>query len=172
MEPGKERASLELSAASSYSRNGDSDAAREWMSRAIAQSQGREKELLNEAIDQMGYGNPGDIATFTSLLPEGIELKAEDLKNQAQNSMYRGFGGLTGLAAAIRDPAEQTKLITTALEEFTTRTGQSSQPSRLNATDFEIFTYQLQKLNLTGENATKVAEALAAARSATPKPRD
>jgi hypothetical protein len=172
MEPGKERASLELSAANSYSRSGDSEAAREWMSRAIAQSSGREKELLGEAIDQMGYNNPGDIAIFASLLPEGISLKAEDLKNQASNTAYRGFGGLTGLAGALRDPAEQTKLIVTALEHFTTYTRQNSQRSRLNDTDFEIFTHQLQKLNLTGENATKVAEAVAAARSATPKPHD
>jgi hypothetical protein len=172
MEPGKERASLELATANSLSRNGDPDAAREWMSRAIAQSQGREKELLDEAINQLGYSSPGDIAIFAGLLPEGIEVKAEDLKNQAQNSIYRGLGGLTGLAGAIRDPAEQTKLITTALEEFVTRTGQSSQPSHLNSTDFEIFTRQLQTLNLTGENATKVAEALAAARSATPKSKE
>jgi hypothetical protein len=172
MEPGKERASLELSAANLLSDSGDPAAARELMSRAIAQSQGREKELLNEAVGQMAYTHPGDIAVFASLLPEGLEIKAEDLKNQAQNLMYHGFGGLTGLAGAIRDPAEQAKLITTALEEFTTRTGQSSQPSRLNATDFEIFTRQLQTLNLTGENAAKVAEALAAARSATPKARD
>ncbi len=172
MEPGKERASLELSAANSYSRSGDPDTAREWMSRAIAQSAGREKEVLDEAIDQMGYNNPGDIAIFASLLPAGIELKAEDLKNQAGNTAYRGFSGLTGLAAAIRDPAEQTKLITTALEQFVTHTEQNSQRSRLNATDFEIFSHQLEKLNLTGENATKVAEAFAAARSATPKPKE
>jgi len=172
MEPGKERASLELSAANQYSRNGDPDAARDWMSRAIAQSQGREKELFKEAVDQMGYNNPGDIAIFASLLPEGIEVRAEDLENQANNSAYRGFSGLTGLAGAIRDPAEQTKLIITALEHFTTNTRQFSQPSRLNAIDFEIFTRQLQSLNLTGENATKVAEALAAARSTTPQPRE
>lgn len=172
MEPGKERASLELSAATQYSRSGDPDAAREWMSRAIAQSQGREKELLNEAVNQMAYNNPGDIALFASLLPEGIELRAEDLENQANNTAYRGFSGLTGLAGAIRDPAEQTKLITTALEQFATNTRQSSQSSRLNATDFEIFTRQLQTLNLTGENSTKVAEAVAAARSATPKPKE
>ncbi|MGL4399191.1 MAG: hypothetical protein ACRCXD_04945 [Luteolibacter sp.] len=172
MEPGKERASLELSTANIYSRNGDAEAAREWMSRAIAQSAGREKELLKEAINQMGYNSPGDIAIFASLLPEGTEIKADDLKNEAQNSMYRGFGGLMGLAGAIRDPAEQALLLTTALEEFTKQTGQSSDPSRVNSTDFEIFTRQLQTLNLTGENATQVAEALAAARSATPKARD
>jgi len=172
MEPGKQRASLELSAASQFSRNGDSDAAREWMARAIAQSPGREKELFNEAVSQMSYNNPGDIAIFASLLPEGIEMNAEDLKNQARNAIYNGLGGLTGLAGAIRDPAEQTKLITTALEQFTTNVRQNSEPSRFNATDFEIFNRQLQTLNLTGENATKVADALAAAQSATPKPRE
>lgn len=172
MEPGKERASLELSAANSYSRGGDPDAAREWMSRAIAGSSGREKELLKEAVDQMYYNSPGDIAVFASLLPEGVEFKVEDLESQASNTAYRGFGGLTGLAGAIRDPAEQTKLITTALEKFITNTEQGSQRSRMNATDFEIFTRQLQTLNLTGENAAKVAEALAAARNATPKPKE
>ena len=172
MEPGKERAALELSAATQYSQNGDSDAAREWMARAIAQSKGQEKELFKEAVGQMTYNSPGDIALFASLLPEGIEINAEDLKNQARNATYNGLGGLTGLAGAIRDPAEQTKLITTALEQFTTNIRQNSEPSRFNATDFEIFNRQLQTLNLTGANATKVAEAVAAAQSAMPKPKE
>ena len=172
MEPGEERASLELSTATNLLRMGDSEAAREWMSRAISQSQGREKELLKEAVDQMAYSNSGDIAVFASLLPQGVELLADDLKNQARNTAYRGFSGLTGLAAAIRDPAEQTKLITGALDDLTERTLKSSDPSRLNATDFEILTRQLQTLNLSGENLAHVEEALAAARSATPKPKE
>ena len=53
MEPGKERAALEVSAANTLSQNGDPDAAREWMSRAISQSVGREKELFMEAVNQM-----------------------------------------------------------------------------------------------------------------------
>jgi hypothetical protein len=69
----------------------------------------------------LGHSSPGDIAIFASLLPEGLEIKAEDLKGQAQNSMYYSVGGLTELAGAIRDPAEQTKL-TTAFEEFARRT--------------------------------------------------
>lgn len=171
MEPGKERATLELSMASNFSRNGDPDAAREWMSRAIAQSAGEEKELLKEAVDQMGYNNPDDIAIFTSLLPQGIELLAEDLKNEARNSAYRGFSGLTGLARAIRNPDEQTKLITTALDSHASNTAESSDQSRLNATDFEIFTRQLRTLNLNAENAAKVEQSLTAARNARPKPR-
>jgi hypothetical protein len=172
MEPGKERATLELSAANTLSRNGDSDAAREWMTRAIANSAGREKELLKEAVDQMAYNNPEDIANFTSLLPQGIELLADDLKSQAYNTGYRGFSGLTGLARAIRDPAEQTKLITTALNELASSTASSSTPSQLNATDFEIFTRQLRTLNFSGENAALVEQSLAAARNAKPKPRE
>ncbi len=172
MEPGKERASLELSAASQFSQTGDSEAMREWMARAIALSHGREKDLFKEAIDQMAYNSPSDIALFASLLPEGVEVMAEDLKDQARSTSYNGLRGLTGMAVAVRDPAEQTKLITTALEQFTTNIQRSSQSSRLNATDFEIFNRQLQTLNLTGENATKVAEALATARSATPKPKE
>ena len=172
MEPGKERATLELHMASNFSRNGDPDATREWMSRAIAQSAGQEKELLKEAVDQMGYNNADDIAIFTSLLPQGVELLAEDLKNEARNSAYRGFSGLTGLARAIRDPDEQTKLITGTLDDFVTTTAGSSDPSRLNATDFEIFTRQVRTLNLSGENAAKVEQSLTAARNAKPKPRE
>lgn len=167
MESGKERASLELSAANFMSRNGDADAARDWMSRAISQSQGNEKELLGEAINQMSHNNPGDIAVFASLLPKGIEISAEDLKNQATSSFYQGFDGLADLARAIRDPAEQTKLITQALQQLTSNAEQSPQSSRLNATDFEILSHQIQSLNFTGENATKIAEALATAQSAT-----
>lgn len=172
MEPGKQRATLELYAASQFAQYGDSDAAKDWMARAIAQSQGREKELLDEAIDQMDYNSPGTIAVFASLLPESVEIKAEDLKNQTRSIAYSGFSGLTDLAGAIRDPAEQTKLITTALEQLASHIRRNSELSRVNAADYEIFTRQLQKLNLTGENATKVAEALAAAQSATPKPKE
>jgi hypothetical protein len=172
MEPGKERATLELFMANSFARNGDPDATREWMSRAITQSAGREKELLKEAVDQMAYNNPDDIATFTSLLPQGIELLADDLKSQAYNTTHRGFSGLTGLARAIRDPAEQTKLITTALDELANSTANSSNLSRLNATDFEIFTRQVRTLNLSGENTARVEQSLAAARNAKPKHRE
>lgn len=172
IESGKERVSLELTAASRFSSSGESDAAREWMLRAIAQSKGREGELLKEAVGQMTYNNKGDIALFASLLPEGVEFKAEDLQIQASNSAYSGFNGLTELAAAIRDPAEQTKLITTALENFVSNPRDRSAYSRINATDFEILSRQIQALRLTGENATKVAEALAAARSARTKPKE
>lgn len=170
LEPGKERAEIELSTANNLSRSGDPDAAREWMSRAISESQGREKELLKEAVSQMSYNNPGDIAVFSSLLPQDVELLADDLKSQAQNTSYRGFSGLTGLAAAIRNPAEQTKLITGALDELTKNTIENSEPSRLNDTDFEILARQLRTLHLSGENAAEVEDALAAARSARPKP--
>ena len=172
MQPGKERAALEMSAANSLSRNGDAEAAREWMSRAISQSQGSEKELLNDAVSQMAYSNPADIGVFASLLPPGIELTAEDLKNPANNTGSRGFSGLPSLAGALRDPAEQAKLISAALDQFTTSVQQSSQRSRMNAIDFEIFSRQLLTLKLTGENADQVAQALAAARNAQPKPRE
>jgi hypothetical protein len=64
------------------------------------------------------------------------------------------------------------KLVTTALEQFAANTEESSQPPRLNATDFEIFTRQLQTLRFSGENAALVEQALATARGARPKPRD
>lgn len=172
MDPGKERASIELSAANTLSLNGDAETARAWMSHAIADSPGKEKELLNEAVTQMAYNSPKDIAVFASLLPESVELRADDLKSQASHTAYYGFSGLTGLAGAIRDPAEQTKLITGTLEQFATTTEQSSQPAQLNATDFDILTRQLQNLNLTGDNAEKVQQALTAARNAKPKPRE
>lgn len=172
MEPGKERASLELSAANSLLRSGDTEVAREWISRAISMSQGREKELLKEAVDQMYYSNFGDIAVFASMLPDGVELVADDLKSQARNTAYRGLSGLTGLAGAIRDPAEQTKLITSALDDLTKRTVESSDPSRLNDIDFEILGRQLRTLDLTGENAAQIDASYVAARSAKPKPKE
>lgn len=171
IEPGKERATLELSAASYLSRGGDADAAREWMSRAISQSPGKEKELLSEAIDQMGYSSPRDLVTFVSLLPDSVEIRADDLKNQANNIAYRGFNGLAALAGAIRDPDEQTKFLTTTLDQYTASAQQGSHGNKLNATDFEVITRQLQNLNLTGENATKVQQALDTARNAKVKAR-
>lgn len=128
--------------------------------------------MLKEVVSQMTYSNPKDIAIFASLLPAGIELRADDLKSQANNATYYGFSGLSAMAGAIRDPAEQAQLITGALEQFTTTAGQNSQPARLNATDFDILARQLATLNLNGDNAAKIQQALAAARSATPKPRE
>jgi hypothetical protein len=172
MEPGKERATLELSAANSLSQNGDPDAAREWMSRAIAHSAGNEDELLKEAFNQMIYNNPAYLAVFTSLLPQGIELRADDLKKAAIDSARQGFSGLTRLARAIRDPAEQTKLITTVLDDLANNTSSGSSPSRLNAADFEIFTRQIRTLDLSGENAAKIDQSLAAVRNAKPNPHE
>ncbi|MBC8127844.1 MAG: hypothetical protein H8M99_11950 [Gloeobacteraceae cyanobacterium ES-bin-144] len=168
----EERAKLEISAASSLTQNGNTDAAKEWMLRAISRSQGKEKELFAETIQQMGYSRPSDIALFASLLPKGIEVRADDFKNLVQNMGYNGFSGLSDLAKAIKEPTEQTKLITDALNHFTTNTAESSQIARMNSTDFEILSNQLQKLNLTGDNAEQVQQALAAAQSAKPKARE
>lgn len=172
MEQGKPRASLELSRAIDLAQSGDPDAAREWMSSAIAGMPGSEKELLDDVISSALHNNPDAIATFASLLPAGVEIRAEDLKNSASNTIYQGLGGLVDLATALRDPAEQAELIATALGQFTSRTESSSQVTRMNATDFEILSRRLHTLGLTGADAEKVGQAVANARNARPKPRE
>ncbi len=168
MDPGKESAALALSVVGNLSQTAP-EAAREWMSRAISQSKGSEIELLQDAIQQMSNRNPADITTFAGLLPEGIEIRAEDLKDRARSSVSNGLNGLPEIAGIIREPAEQAKLITEALDQFTKNTESSSSPTRLNSNDFEIFESRLKSLGLTGEDAEKVQAALDGARNARPK---
>ena len=170
LEPGKKRASLELSQAAALSQAGDPDAAREWMSSAIAHMQGSEKELLQEAIRAMAYHAPNAIAEFAGLLPADIEIRAEDLKSQASNSLYNGLGGLVDLAGVIRDPNEQAVLIRETLEDYATQIERNSGGHRLNHTDFEIFSRRLRGLGLTGDASEQVEQALANAKAAVPKP--
>lgn len=169
MEPGKERALLGLAQVRSFAQNGDQEVAREWMAGAISQMEGKEMELLGEVINTVNF-NPGGIAMFAEMLPAGVEIQAEDLKDRAINSYHQGFGGLVDLANVIRDPAEQAELITCALQEYLKRTETGSSRQSLNAIDFEILARRLHSLGLTGDNAAKVEQALANAKSAVPTP--
>ena len=163
MEPGKERAGLELRQAGSAFSGGDQETARKWMRQALESMPGKEKELLAEAVSTFGYHNGAAIGEFADLLPDDVKLAADDLKSAANNTIYQGFSELPDLAGALRDPAEQTTLILDTLEELTKRSGSSR---RLAPMDFEILSHRIRGLGLTGENAAAVAEALAAAKQA------
>lgn len=165
MEPGRERADLELLRASKLSGSGDADAAKESMARAIAQVPGKEKELFLQAVNSMSYGNPRDLAQFSSMLPASAVITADDLKNQVSNSLYRGLGSLVDLAGAIQDPAEQSKLLVGALENFTKTASSNPRRKMVNETDYAIFERRLASLNLSGDNRRQVQDALAAARA-------
>ncbi len=167
MEPGKDSASLALSTASFLSQT-NPEASREWMTRAISRSQGSEKELLQIAIQEMSFMNPSDIATFASLLPAGVDIRSEDLKNSVNNSIGNNLSGLPEIVGVLHDPAEQAKLITGALNRVVSSARSNSPYGKMNPTDFEIFESGLKSLGLTGENAQKVRIALDRAKNVYP----
>jgi hypothetical protein len=169
--PGDERNGFELTYAKSLIQNGKAEVAQEWYKRVLAQNVGKEKEILLKALSENNTPRMGDVKLITSLLPSGIEIKADDLKNSG-NSFYYGFGPLINLTQAIQDPQEKAKLITNGLENFTKRVSESSQSSRLNDADFAIAENQIALLNLGPEDSANVQAALAAAKAAKPKPKE
>lgn len=171
LKPGEGRTSLELTYASSLFRSGKTEMAQDALSRTLAQNAGKEKEVLLKALGNNYSYRPGDIEKITSLLPQGVEIKADDLKSQSNNSFYQGFDSLLTLTHAIQDPAEKAKLLTTGFQNFTKSTEESSRSSRLNANDFAIAENQIAALNLPPEDAANVQAALAAAKAAKPKPK-
>lgn len=169
---GKDRARVMLDLATSGSRGGENSAmTRTWMSKAIADMPGNEKELLQQ-LRSSAFNNPSDFATFAEALPPSVEIKAADLMPFARNSLSRGPAALVDMARAIQDPAEQAELIVTTLDTFRTQTESSSNPPRMNGTDFEILRHRLRTLNLTGDAATRLADAFDAAKDARQKPKE
>jgi hypothetical protein len=169
LKPGEGRTSLELTYASSLFRSGKTEIAQDALSRTLAQNSGKEKEVLLKALGNTYSYRPGDIEKITSLLPPGVEIKADDLKNQSNSPFYNGFDSLLTLTHAIQDPAEKAKLLTTSFQNLTKSIEESSRSSRLNANDFAIAESQIAALKLSPEDAAAAQAALAAAKAAKPK---
>jgi len=168
---GKERAKFMIAQASTLGRMGETRAVGEWMGKAIAEMPGREKELLEE-LRNSAYNSPSDFANFAKLLPPSVELKAADLKEFANDTIYNGPASAVDMAQALRDPAEQADLISGVLDTLRQQKEERSGPSRVNTADFAILKSRLKNLNLTGDDAARVNAALDAAMNATPKPKE
>lgn len=155
--------SLRASAATALFARGEKEAAAEWMREALAATPGHEKRTLQGIIRSISGSNPDAIPFFARLLPEGMEFTAKDFEDYATSSLNNGTGGLTTIAAAIRDPGEQARLIAGTLDRIS-----SGHSRKLNANDLDILSRQIVAMGLTGENATLVNKAIDAARN--PKP--
>lgn len=164
---GEKKDSLRLTTATALFNRGEKEAATEWMREALAAAPGREKQTLQSIIMGMSYNNPEGIPFFAQLLPEGVEFTAEDLENEAANSLYSGTSGLTAIAAVISDPGEKARLIAESLEKIS-----SGGNHRLNTNDFDILSHNIAAMGFTGENATLVSTALEAARNGRVLPPD
>jgi len=154
---GEKKAELQASTANNLLQRGDTDGAKEWMIRAIAQSPGKEKEIFLKGIENMTYNNPEGISVFAALLPENVEMTAKDLENSARTSLYTGGNGLASVADAIRDPNEKASLIVSTLAELGKNSNGSS---RMNATDMEILSRRVSEMGFTGQNAENVRAAM------------
>lgn len=167
---GEERASLNMALVSHLGRYGDPEASEAAVKRAIADSPGTEKQLLNHLMES-GWGGTEQLAILARNLPPGVEFHAEDLKEHVESSnlLYRGLGGMADLAAVLKSPDEQATLLEGALNGLADRYKQSS-GGRVNENDFLILQHRLNRLNLTGDNAARVNAAFEAARAAGVKP--
>lgn len=156
--------SLRASAATALFDRGEKEAAAVWMREALAATPGHEKRTLHGIIRSISHSNPEAIPFFAGFLPEGVKFTANDFEDYAASSLNNGTGGLTAIAAAIRDPGEQARLIAGTLERIS-----SGHSRKLNANDIDILSRQIAAMGFTGENATLVNNAIKAARSAKPE---
>lgn len=158
---GPEKNSIRINAVNQLFERGEKEVAAKWMRDALAATPGKEKEALGSVIQNMVFNNPEGIKYFAELLPEGAAFTSKDFENYAENSLYNGTGGLTALTSAIPDPDEKARLLASTLGKISPSTGLSQ---RFNSTDYEILSRQIAAMGFTGENATLVNDALAAAR--------
>lgn len=162
----EEKNSLRTKAAISLFTSGDKESAEKWMKEALAASPGKEKQIIQDSMQNMAYMNPDGIGFFFQLLPENQNFTAKDLESYAISTLYSGTGSLTAYANAIRDPNEKALLIANILNK-------SAEPNYrnhrgLNSTDFEILSHKIAAMGFTGENATLVNSALEAAKNPAP----
>ncbi len=162
---GKE--TLRRSAAFSLIQSGEKEAAAEWVRGIFTSSPGKEIETLGNYIGGMVYLRPTDIPYYAALLPDGLEFTAKDFESIAMESVYSSIGGLTSIASAIRNPAEQAHLIAGTIDKLV---GDKGSHDTLNPADLEILSRRISTMGFTGENAALVNAALEAARN--PKPAD
>ena len=166
---GNAKENLRLAGVLALIGNSDKEAATLLLRETLASSPGKEKEKLGSIINNIAYYDPEKITHYASLLPRGLDFTAEELKGTAINSLNYSIDALTAVASAIRDPAEQARLISNTPE---TVSAKGPNFHSLNSTDIEILSRKVATMGFTGEDAALVNAAIESARNPPPPPAD
>jgi hypothetical protein len=156
MEDGPAKAKRELSIAGTLAQQGKTAEAMELLKSAMAQQPGKEKEFLINEGGNLIYNNPTLITQMAAALPAGSELTLEDVKKLNERG-YRNDP--VNMAKLLKTPDEQATFLEGAIKNLGNRGN-----SKLNETDFRILEHRVQTLGLTGDNAAKVRQEIAAIR--------
>ena len=161
----REKNGIRLVTSLSLLGRGDKEAASQWLRETFDASPGQEKALFESILWQTVNNNPDGAAHLAKSLPEGVEFTVGELEHFARCSFFCGTGGLSSIASILRDPADQARLIATALEKGRP---DGSTPGKFKPSDFDILSRRIAAMGFTGDNATLVGNALDAARNAKP----
>lgn len=145
-------------AAQSLYLSGDKESAIGWMKEALAASPGREKEIIHGAIQYLQLNKPEGVPVFANLLPEGVEFSAKDITY----SPIFGSEGIPILASVLSDPNEKSIFIANSIKIISNPT--DSVAPKLNSDSLDILSRQIAGMGFTGQNATRVNDAIEAAK--------
>ncbi len=158
----REKNGIRLVTSLSLLERGEKEAASQWLREAFAASPGKEKAVFESILWQTVNNNPDGAAYLAKILPHGVEFTVGELEHFARCSFFSGTGGLSSIASILRDPADQARLIATALEKGRP---DGSTPGKFKPSDFDILSRRIAAMGFTGDNAILVNNALDAARN-------
>lgn len=168
MEPGTERTNIEMGMISNMATSGKMSESIELMTKVVERDPAKAKDAIKQLVGQMSYQGPAAMAEIINALPPNIQMTADDYQNSAHMFGWGRAGTLVDMAKTIRNPDEQAKLLTNAMDQASQQL--SSGSGRFNETDLRIFENRLATLNLTGEAADKVSASLSKVRDAVANP--
>jgi hypothetical protein len=158
---GRSRANLKLAVAKAKA--SQPEAAR-LFGEAIAESPGREKQMLSDALEYLGTYNGGErIPAFVAELPPGMEMTADDLRPNSNRLMHKGVGIFMGAVRSMPDPGQRAAAITDAIDRALAHP--SARHSTLSKANLDLISREIEGMSFTGADAGKVRAAMDRARN-------
>jgi len=171
MEPGTERNNIEVGMVSNLASSGKMSESIEMMTKLVERDPAKAKDSIKQLVNQMSYQGPVAMAEIISALPKDIEMTAADFQNNIHMFGYGRASSLVDMAKTIRNPDEQAKLLTQAMDQAAQQMNSGGGGGgRFNDTDLRIFENRLATLNLTGTANESVSASLAKVREAVANP--
>lgn len=163
LEPGTKRAEAEVILAGRLSRSGNAGEVDALLRSAVAGSPGREKEFVMSRVRTLVSQDPELAEKLVNLLPEDQKLTREDVKDWG-NYSYGRTDTVLEVAKYIHSPDEQAAYL---VDSFNKMGNVSGGGRKLNATDFDILSHRLAKMNLSANAMAQAKTALSSARDST-----
>ena len=171
MEPGPERNNVEMGLVGNLASAGKIPESIEMMTKMVERDPAKAKDTIKQLVNQMSYQGPTAMAEIISALPKDIEMTADDYKGNMHMFGWGRASSLVDMAKTIRNPDEQAKLLTQAMDQGVQQlAGGGGGGVQFNETDLRIFENRVASLNLTGDAGDKVAASLAKVKEAVANP--